>query len=61
MQYQKFKTDEDTPYVMDHSALSYLVDGRGPRQATLQPGLKPEILAEKIKTSLRRSEKEEPA
>jgi len=61
VQYQKVKTDPDTPYVMDHSALSYLVDDRGRRRATLQPGLEPEILAEKIKGFLRRLETEEAA
>jgi protein SCO1/2 len=61
VQFYKIKTDPDLPYVMDHSALSYLVDDRGRRRATLQPGLEPEVLAEKIKAFLRSSKTKEAA
>jgi len=61
VQFYKVKTDPDLPYVMDHSALSYLVDDRGRRRATLQPGLEPEVLAEKIKAFLQSSKTEEAA
>ncbi len=53
--YRKVQKKPDTPYVMDHSAFSYLTDAKGRLIATLQPPRDPASMLAKIRSFLEKS------